>query len=84
MYQAAVDEAPAMPHALCVTPNTATQSVFGDRLYFPLKRFVDVLVAVIFLIIVSPFLLIVALAIYIDNPGPIFYKQKRYGHLGKP
>ena len=84
MYQAAVDEAPAMTHALCVTPNTATQSVFGDRLYFPLKRFVDILVSVVFLIIVSPFLLIVALAIYIDNPGPIFYKQKRYGHLGKP
>jgi len=73
-----------MPPALCVTPNTVTQSVFGDRLYFPLKRFVDVVVAAIFLVIVSPFLLLVALAIYIDNPGPILYKQKRYGHLGKP
>ena len=73
-----------MPHPLCTTPNTSTQSVFGDRLYFPLKRFVDLLVALIFLVVVSPFLLIVALAIYLDNPGPILYKQKRYGHLGKP
>lgn len=84
MAQATIEEAPAITHALCVTPNTHTQSVFGDRLYFPLKRFVDIVVALIFLILVSPILLIVAIAIYLDNPGPILYKQKRYGHLGKP
>ncbi|MHB8637142.1 MAG: sugar transferase [Fimbriimonadaceae bacterium] len=83
LYGAAVDEAPAISHPFCGKPNTVTRSVFGDRLYFPLKRLVDLLVAIIFLTLISPLLLLVAIAIYLDNPGPIFYRQKRYGHLGK-
>ncbi len=83
-YQAVLEDNPGLTNVLLSTPNTVTRSVFGDRLYFPLKRFVDICVATVFLVVISPLLLLAAIAVYIDNPGPIFYKQKRYGYLGKP
>lgn len=65
-------------------PNTHTRSVFGDRLYFPIKRIVDIAVSTVFLIAVSPLIVLTAIAVFLDNPGPIFYRQWRYGYLGKP
>ncbi|HID62079.1 MAG TPA: sugar transferase [Anaerolineae bacterium] len=48
-----------------------------------LKRLADVLVSVLglaFLLAVLPF---VALAIYLESPGPIFYSQERVGRAGR-
>ena len=47
------------------------------------KRFFDIIVATLAFIIVSPVLLIVAIAIKIDSKGPIIFKQKRLGKNGK-
>ena len=47
------------------------------------KRVIDLLLSVFGLIIVSPILLITALAIKIDSKGPIIFKQKRLGQYGK-
>ena len=43
------------------------------------KRVVDVIVSFLGLIILSPVYLIVIVAILIDDPGPIFFAQKRIG-----
>lgn len=51
--------------------------------YF-LKRALDILLSLIFLIIFSPVFIITALAIVMENPGPIFYSQTRIGKDGKP
>ncbi len=48
------------------------------------KRLIDLILAIIFLIINLPLALIIALAIYIDSPGPIIFRQKRLGQFGKP
>jgi len=48
-----------------------------------LKRLFDVLFSVFGLIITSPVLTIVALAIKISSPGPVFYKGERVGKNGK-
>lgn len=48
-----------------------------------LKRFFDILVSVIGVIVLLPILLIVALAIKIDSKGPVIFKQKRIGKGGK-
>ena len=48
------------------------------------KRAFDILVASIFLVIISPFLLILALLVKLDSPGPVIYRQKRIGENGKP
>ncbi|HXK58400.1 MAG TPA: sugar transferase [Acidobacteriota bacterium] len=43
------------------------------------KRIMDVIVSLSFLILLSPFLLLVALAIKIDSRGPVFFRQERVG-----
>lgn len=43
------------------------------------KRSLDLIVSVLALIILSPLLLVVALAIRFESPGPIFFRQLRVG-----
>ena len=49
-----------------------------------LKRLVDFLIAAAGLVVLLPFLLLVALLIKLDSPGPIFFRQERVGLKGKP
>jgi len=42
-----------------------------------LRRLIDIFGAIIVLIILMPFLVIIAFAIKLNSPGPIIYKQKR-------
>lgn len=44
-----------------------------------IKRFFDFLIASILLVILSPLLLIISLAVYVDVGKPIFFAQKRPG-----
>jgi lipopolysaccharide/colanic/teichoic acid biosynthesis glycosyltransferase len=48
-----------------------------------LKRIVDVVVAVIVLILFIPVIPLMALAIKISSPGPVFFKDKRQGLHGR-
>ena len=43
------------------------------------KRFIDIALSFLGGVVLLPVFLIVALAIYIDDPGPIIFKQKRVG-----
>jgi Undecaprenyl-phosphate glucose phosphotransferase len=45
-----------------------------------LKRILDLIVATAALVVLSPLLLIVALAIRLDSRGPILFRQKRHGY----
>lgn len=47
-----------------------------------LKRIFDVVIAVIALAILWPLMLVIALLIYLDDRGPVFYRQKRVGAGG--
>lgn len=47
------------------------------------KRIIDVLVSSLGLILLSPLLALVALAIRLDSPGPVFYRQRRVGRKGE-
>jgi len=44
------------------------------------KSIEDLILGTLLLIMVSPIMLACAIAIRIDSPGPIFFKQKRYGY----
>ncbi|WP_277963345.1 undecaprenyl-phosphate glucose phosphotransferase [Pseudomonas sp. RIT-To-2] len=44
------------------------------------KRVEDMLISVFALLLLSPIMLLVALAIKLDSPGPVLFKQKRYGY----
>lgn len=48
-----------------------------------LKRFFDILLSLVALIVLSPFMLITALAIKIYDGGPVFFKQDRVTINGK-
>ncbi len=44
-----------------------------------IKRMIDIFLSLIGLILLSPVYLLVSLAIIIDDPGPVFFTQKRIG-----
>lgn len=44
-----------------------------------IKRVIDIVLSSIGILVLSPFFLILAVAIYIDDPGPILFAQKRVG-----
>ncbi len=48
------------------------------------KRVMDVVGSMLILAILSPVLLIVALAVKLSSKGPVFYSQQRVGQYGKP
>lgn len=50
---------------------------------FFLKRFADIILSVLILILSCPLLVVIAFLVYITDKGPIFYSQKRTGYLGK-
>jgi exopolysaccharide biosynthesis polyprenyl glycosylphosphotransferase len=50
---------------------------------FWLKRFLDVGVAAIALILISPLLLLIAFLVKRTSPGPVFYRQTRVGLKGR-
>lgn len=49
-----------------------------------LKRTFDFVLALVGLLLLSPLLLLVAVLIKRDSPGPVFFRQERIGQHGKP
>jgi exopolysaccharide biosynthesis polyprenyl glycosylphosphotransferase len=56
-------------------------SSLRDRL---LKRSFDIVVASVLLVLLWPLLLIVAVLIKLDTPGPVFFRQTRHGYNNDP
>lgn len=48
-----------------------------------LKRLLDILGSLAGIILLSPVFIFTALAIVVENPGPVFYSQTRVGHNGR-
>ncbi len=53
------------------------------RNYKIIKRALDIIISGVGLVILFPFLLVIALAIKIDSKGPVLFKHKRIGKGGK-
>ena len=57
---------------------------FEPSLVFePLKRAGDVVLAIVGLLLASPLLALAALAIKLDSPGPVLFRQVRLGRAGQ-
>ena len=54
------------------------------KIYFFIRRIIDTIIALIALVLLSPILLIVAIAICLESKGGAIFKQKRIGLNGKP
>lgn len=48
------------------------------------KNFIDIILSILALVILSPLFLILIIGVRISSKGPIFYKQERIGKNGKP
>ena len=49
-----------------------------------LKRLVDVLAAAAGLLLLAPLFALIAVAIKLESPGPVFFRQERVGRHGRP
>lgn len=61
--------------SVCETPFTGS-SGFA-------KRALDIILSILILLLISPFLILIGLAVKFTSPGPIIFKQRRYGLDGK-
>ena len=50
----------------------------------PGKRAFDVAASALGLVLLSPLLAVVAIAVMLDSPGPVFFRQERVGRAGAP
>lgn len=61
--------------AVCETPLMGVDSI--------IKRFTDVVFALMVLILLSPLLIAISIGVKISSSGPIIFRQRRYGLDGK-
>lgn len=76
LMQAHFDNVGGIPViAICESPFLGVDNV--------IKNFSDFVLASIILILLSPIMLCIALAIKLTSPGPVIFKQRRYGLNGE-
>jgi putative colanic acid biosynthesis UDP-glucose lipid carrier transferase len=76
LIQARIDDIDGMPVvAMCETPFSGVNRF--------LKRASDIVIASLILLLVLPLMALIALGVRLSSPGPIIFKQKRYGLDGK-
>jgi lipopolysaccharide/colanic/teichoic acid biosynthesis glycosyltransferase len=59
--------------------SSVAQTYQQRRFHFACKRLLDILVAGIALVILSPVMLVMAILVALDSPGPAIFKQERVG-----
>lgn len=52
-------------------------------IYLKIKRLIDLVLSILGLILLSPIFLVLIIAIKLDTPGPVLFKQKRIGIFKK-
>ncbi len=76
LIQARIDDIDGMPVvAVCETPFSGIHRI--------IKRLSDVILATVILLLISPLMLLLALGVKLSSPGPIIFKQRRYGLDGR-
>jgi exopolysaccharide biosynthesis polyprenyl glycosylphosphotransferase len=78
-----------------LTGSVKMTSIFGTPLIeinkelmphwqFSVKRLFDITASIFALILLTPIFLLLSLLIKLSSSGPVFFKQERIGHYGKP
>jgi len=60
-------------------PNALSLVAENLDVYYFTKRFLDFVIALVLLVLLSPLMLLIALSIKLYSPGPVFYVQERVG-----
>jgi lipopolysaccharide/colanic/teichoic acid biosynthesis glycosyltransferase len=69
---------------VALTEVPAYRASEGNAVRVVVKRTIDVIVAGLALVVLSPLFLAIALLIVLDSPGPVFYRAARVGFGGRP
>jgi len=76
LIQGRMDSVAGLPVvAVCETPFTGLSGM--------VKRSYDIVLSLLILTLIAPFLLIIAIAIKLGSPGPVIFRQRRYGLDGR-
>ncbi|NVD73181.1 undecaprenyl-phosphate glucose phosphotransferase [Duganella sp. BJB488] len=76
LMQARFDNVGGMPViAICESPFTGVNSV--------IKRVSDIVLGGLIQILLLPVMLVIALAVKLSSPGPVIFRQRRYGLYGE-
>jgi len=75
------DELPQSMRHEAVRPYYEQLKKRAVSLFF--KRLFDIFVSAVLLVVLSPVLLVLAVAVKLDSPGPVFYRQVRVTRYGK-
>ncbi|MCB5206891.1 undecaprenyl-phosphate glucose phosphotransferase [Methylovorus mays] len=76
LIQGRVDQVENIPVvSVCETPFTGFDGL--------LKRTADIAFSLLILILISPILLVIAIGVKMSSPGPVIFKQRRYGLDGE-
>ncbi|MBV6319958.1 undecaprenyl-phosphate glucose phosphotransferase [Duganella violaceipulchra] len=76
LMQARFDSVGGMPViAICETPFTGINSL--------VKRVSDILLAFVIQLMLLPVMLVIAVAVKASSPGPVIFRQRRYGLYGE-
>lgn len=76
LIQARMDTVCGMPVvAVCDTPFSGTTGL--------VKRASDIVLSLLILVLISPLLAALAIAVKLTSPGPVIFKQRRYGLDGE-
>ena len=76
LIQARVDSIGGLPVvAVCETPFNGFNGF--------VKRLSDIVLSVFILLLISPLLLVIAIGVKLSSPGPVLFKQRRYGVDGR-
>ena len=67
-----------------MTKSTAHKLSAWQKVYRFIKAVMDFFAALVALILFTPLFIVMAIAIKLDSPGPVFFVHKRIGRNGKP
>lgn len=72
LIQARIDDVGGIPVvAVCETPFSGFNGL--------IKRLSDIVLSLIIILLISPLLIAVAIGVKMSSPGPVLFKQRRYG-----
>jgi lipopolysaccharide/colanic/teichoic acid biosynthesis glycosyltransferase len=58
--------------------------VSKDWLQAGVKRSLDIVIAAVALVVLLPLMVLIAVLVVVDSPGPVFYRAQRVGFRGRP
>jgi lipopolysaccharide/colanic/teichoic acid biosynthesis glycosyltransferase len=81
-----LETAEAFPRHRVYTEEAFAEATFTRaeprRGHWAIKRAIDLALAIPVLLVLAPVIAVIALAIKIDSPGPVFFRQRRIGRGG--